>query len=323
MPRGGGAGHVWANVGESARRKEGFPVPSMRVWQCHAVDSWSGGHAARVSTHTAVRANARRNPPRMTDDVRHDAMQEAREETPRGNAMRRMLFVNDSAGRRTDVPQCLFAFDFRAAPTIISRALGVSDEEDAEAALENGEERLIDVGMAGSEVFLDNVSIGWYTDIAALWERYQRRLPRRLGELASLLVRLLRTRWPRISVDGIPERAWWVWVGNGGYSTSSTRLTDRESMESGVLDVRLLRAGARRPKLRVVVTVIKANVESSSHIVRRIAPSVTLRGSRSSVRAALDGELIVLPSPVLVTVRHRSLRVLFAPPTVDSEPSDG
>lgn len=368
-------------MGASVRRKEGFPFPSTRVRarhdddpSRHVVDS-RGRATTRASTHSAVRAHARRNPPRMTTDARHDAMQGEKYELPLQIAVRRMLFVNDSAGRRTDVPHCLSAFerhDISEASDVLaplvgegnlatrllvavwggdgsmrtvagllidteatllacpggthnhfSRALGVSDEEDVRAALENGEERLIDVGMAGSEVFLNNLSIGWYTDLVARRERYQRRVPRRLAKLASLLGQLLRTRRLRISVDETPERVWLVWVGNGEYSMSSTRLTDRESMESGVLDVRLLRAGARWPKLRAVVAVIKANAESSSHIVRRIAPSVALRGSRSRVRAALDGELIELPSPVLVTVRHRSLRVLIAPPTVDSEPSDG
>ena len=291
------------------------------------------------------------------------------------NATRRMLFVNDSAGRRANVPQCLSAFqrhDISEASGVLAplvgernratrllvavwggdgsmrtvasllintdatllacpggthnhfaRALGVSDEQDLEAALRSGEERLIDVGMAGSEVFLNNLSLGWYTDLVARRERYQRRVPRRLAKLASLLVQLLRTRRLRISVDETPERVWLVWVGNGEYSMSPTRLADRASVESGVLDVRLLRAGARWPKLCAIVAVIKANTESSSHVVRRIAPTVTLRESRSIIRAALDGELIELPSPVLVTVRHRSLRVLIAPPTVDGEPSDG
>ena len=303
----------------------------------------------------------------MTTDARDDAMQG-------GVAAHRILFVNDSAGRRADVPHCLSEFERHdiseasdvltplvgkgqlASPLLVavwggdgsmrtvagllvgtaatllacpggthnhfSRALGISEEADVKAALENGAEKLLDVGMAGSEVFLNNLSIGWYTDLVVRRERYQRRVPRRLAKLASLLVQLLRTRRLRISVDETPERVWLVWVGNGEYSMSSTRLTDRESMNGGVLDVRLLRAGVRWPKLHAIVAVIKGSAESSSHIERTVVPSTTLRGTRPSVRAALDGELVELPSPVLVAVQRQSLRVLIPPPSVDDELSD-
>lgn len=363
-----GCGRGQAECGRVVRLN-GFPVPVVRVPKGHVIDSAScGPDASTVGLRAAVRSCIRRCVARMTAVALHDVM-------PSEIALRRVLFVNDSAGRRADAPSCLSEFERHdiskasdvltplvsegqlasqllvavwggdgslrtvagllvgTAATLLacpggthnhfSRALGIREEADVAAALENGTEKLLDVGTAGSEVFLNNLTIGWYTDLVSRRERYQRRVPRRLAKLSSLPVQLLRTRRLRISVDETPERVWLVWVGNGEYSTSSTRLTDRESMDGGVLDIRLLRAGVRWPKLRAIVAVLKGSAESSSQIERRIAPSMTMRGTRPSFRAALDGELVELPSPVLVTVQRQSLRVLIPPPSVDDEPSDG
>lgn len=282
----------------------------------------------------------------------------------------RLIFVNDAAGRRADVPDSLVEFerhDIADAEEVLKplltddrcselllvavwggdgsmrsvarllvgtravmlacpggsrnhfcRTLEIKDETSIVAALENGVVRAVDVGRAGTEVFLNNVTIGWYTDLVTRRERYERFMPRRFAKVLSLAVQLLRTRRLRVNVDDTPERVWLVWVGNGEYSMSSATLTERASMAQSTLDVRILRAGVRWPKLRALTDLLRGSAESSDHISRQLLPSTVLTTRRSMVRASLDGELEVIPTPVEISIDAQSLRVLV-PMTTEPE----
>ncbi len=285
---------------------------------------------------------------------------------------RRLLFVNDSAGDRTKVPECLDdfeRFDIAAAKDVLApllaedrsdspalvavwggdgsirsvaallvgttavllacpggthnhfcRTIGLADVSDVESALESGAMRRIDVGTAGDEVFLNNLSIGWYTDLVARRERFERHVPRRVAKILSLPVQLFRTPRLRLVVDGRPERVWVFWAGNGEYSMSPGNLSARETMEGGVLDIRILRAGIRWPKLRVVLAIMNRDAESSSYVSRDVTSSATtLRSGKATIHAAIDGELVRLPDPVTIAVERRSLQVLLPPAALSIE----
>ncbi len=196
------------------------------------------------------------------------------------------------------------------------RTIGVDDASAVADALANGEVQEIDLGVAGPEIFLNNLSIGWYTDLVSRRERYQQRMPRRLAKISSFVVQLLRTRRLRLGVDGRPERVWLAWAGNGEYSVGPVRLTERAEV-GGILDVRLLRAGGRWPKLRAMFDLVKGDEEYSPRIVRNLTTSTTFATKRPSIHVALDGELMMLPTPVQVSLRPKSLRILV-PPTSGS-----
>ena len=190
------------------------------------------------------------------------------------------------------------------------RQLGMSNEADVAAALTSGAVRHLDVGKVGPEIFLNNLSIGWYTDLVYRRVRYEAHMPRRLAKATSLAVQLFRTRRLRLVIDGTPERTWLFWAGNGEYATTPARLNERESLDQGVLDVRLLRAGTRWPKVRALIALARKNTESSPLVDRRVIPSTSVNARQRTLQATLDGELISLNTPLQITVGRGSLRVL-------------
>jgi diacylglycerol kinase family enzyme len=190
------------------------------------------------------------------------------------------------------------------------RTLGLNNHDDVEHVLATGEVAYVDVGTVGPAIFLNNLSIGWYTDLVSRRERYEKSMPRRLAKIISSAVQLVRTRRLRLTVDGAPERLWLAWVGNGEYSFGPARLTERANMSQGVLDLRLLRAGGHWPKFRAAVDVVRGDAESSPRIVRNLLDATTLTGRRAHIRVALDGELALLENPIRVSIMRRSLRVL-------------
>ena len=200
-----------------------------------------------------------------------------------------------------------------------ARDLGLADLDAVDASLRATRRVRIDVGMAANNVFLNNANAGWYVELVARREQLERRMPRPLAKALSVIWQLGRTRRLRVALDGQPARVWMIWIGNGRFSTEPGRLATRDDQADGVLDVRLLRAEGRMPKLRVFLSLVGLALRGrdpvdSPLVERRLVEACTLTFRRESVRLALDGELLRLPSPVHFSCRARALSVLVPPP---------
>ena len=114
-----------------------------------------------------------------------------------------------------------------------------------------------------------------------------------------------------ISIDGRPERAFMVFVGNNAYS--GLGLTGRESLQEGVLDVRILRARGPVPVLGVVWRILAGWLPRSQWLPQTLCTEVTMTAPPGTALAH-DGEV----EEVSGEVRFRSLpgavRVLVGPP---------
>lgn len=198
-----------------------------------------------------------------------------------------------------------------------AKAAGLASVDDVVAAVLSSETQMVSIGMAESEVFLNNASFGWYVDLVIRRERYEEKMPRKLAKFLSVGVQLWRTRRMRVVIDGTEERVWMVWVGNGQYSLEPTALTEREELDEAMLDVRILRAGTRLPKVGAFLALVGGNAESSRHLDRRLVQTCTLAFRSALVQAALDGELVTLANPVHVQCSQTALR-LRVPPAVET-----
>ena len=196
-----------------------------------------------------------------------------------------------------------------------ARSVGLATESDVERALTSGFESTVDVGRIGSEVFLNNTNFGWYTDLVRGREHYEEMMPRRVAKVASAAGQMFRTRRITVTVNGQQERVWMVWIGNGEYSLDPMKLAERIDVADGVLDLRILRAGGRLPKLRALTTLLSPRRQSAEALDRRIVTEATLVFRRGSVRAALDGEVMTLPSPIRIVCDSGALIVRRPPET--------
>jgi diacylglycerol kinase family enzyme len=158
-------------------------------------------------------------------------------------------------------------------------------------------------------IFLNNLSVGCYVDLVTRRERYEKLMNRRLAKITSVIAQLFFTRRLRITLDGKHERVCLVWVGNGAFSGAPHELPERESLESGFIDVRILRAGSRFPKLKALVAVLSGKAEESPAVDRWLATSCVIEFATANVHATLDGELVQLPSLLRIGTAQ-SLRVV-------------
>ncbi len=169
------------------------------------------------------------------------------------------------------------------------------------AAFRDGVERRIDVGRVGDQVFLNNVSLGVY---ARLVHRRERRRQRgeAFARLRALLISLKdRRRTERFVVDGKPMRASVVLVANNEYRLDLFAIGERARVDEGTLAIYAAR-GLRRLRW-----------------TERKAASVRVETSRSPTRAAIDGEPVLLESPVELRVEPRALRLLVPREELEAE----
>ena len=182
--------------------------------------------------------------------------------------------------------------------------------DDVKRALTDGEIRNVDVGIASGKVFLNNANLGWYVDLVERRERYEARMPRKLAKFLSLAVQSVRIHRTFVTIDGMDEPVWMIWVGNGKYSLSPGELNEREDLSDGLLDVRVLKLRGRIPKLRAFLTLVSGRAESYEGLDRRLVPSFSMRLHKPLVPASLDGEVMRLQNPIELRCLRNGLRLV-------------
>jgi undecaprenyl-diphosphatase len=199
-----------------------------------------------------------------------------------------------------------------------AKEVGIATIEEAGAAAAGGHVELIDVGEVNGEAFINNANIGAYPRIVRERKTHERRFSKQTATLVAAWSQIRNLHKFNVTVDGgTTYRAWMVFVGNGRYGTSLLDVAERESLDDGLLDVRILRADGRLARLRTALALAAGRVESSPMAVLDEASSIELAFDRPKVDVALDGEIIPMTTPLRFRCRPKALRVLVPPPAAD------
>ena len=174
-----------------------------------------------------------------------------------------------------------------------ARDLGVDrdDQVGALAALEDGEERRIDVGRANDRLFLNNVSLGVYAQLVHRREHHRRRSDA-FARLRALAIVTSHRSPIDITVDGEPVEARVVLVSNNSYTLEMLSIGERERLDEGCLH------------LYAPTGVLRTAWEE------RRGKRFTVDARAGRLRAAVDGEPETLETPIEFHVEPGALRVL-------------
>lgn len=192
-----------------------------------------------------------------------------------------------------------------------ARDLGMADPETALDGLRAGAVAAVDVADADGVAFVNNASIGVYGDLVRRREALEERLPKRVALLVAAAW-VLRTATPvEVEIDGLRDRVFLVFVGNNPYS--GTGLTGRESLQSGLLDVRVLSAAGRLPRLTTLWAILFARHGRSRWLAQSLRSRLDVRLLEPAVLAH-DGEVRDVAGDLAFTIRRRGLRVVAPDP---------
>jgi diacylglycerol kinase family enzyme/membrane-associated phospholipid phosphatase len=213
-----------------------------------------------------------------------------------------------------------------------ARDVGVYDMQEAVDATGAGEAVAVDLAVvdvrrdrgAGSVddaddaaverelFFVNTASIGSYPDLVRLREKWQPRWGKWPAFAAALVVVLRRSEPVRIKVDGRWLTVWFLFIGNGPYHPRGMVPAWRPTLDSGLLDVRWLRADVRFSRLRAVLALLLAALGHSRVYHQREVGVLDVELEVPGMLAT-DGEVVeeagrftfrVAPRPIPVYRRH-------------------
>jgi diacylglycerol kinase family enzyme len=151
-------------------------------------------------------------------------------------------------------------------------------------------ERTIDVGRVADRIFVNNVSLGVYAGLVHRRERRRRR-GEALARLRALGAVARHRHHLHVSVNGEPVSARVLLVGNNEYAVSLFTLGARERLDRG--DLQLWSAPGWLP----------------TTWEDRLASEFRIELPNGHVRAAVDGEPVLLEPPLVFTSLPGALRV--------------
>ncbi|MET8115539.1 diacylglycerol kinase family protein [Streptomyces prasinus] len=187
--------------------------------------------------------------------------------------------------------------------------LGLDRDDPAAAlhALTDSVELRVDLGYAADRVFVNNASFGTYASVVTDPAYRDAKARTTLRTLPGLLTGEdapgLRMRAGRTHVDGLQA----LLVGNNPYGrvVDAARPGRRERLDSGLLGLVGVRVGSTAEAARVV-----RGPRSSGGLVRLNAEEVVVEaGTGGTLPVGIDGEHVVLPSPVVCRSAPGALRV--------------
>ncbi|MFI1461264.1 bifunctional phosphatase PAP2/diacylglycerol kinase family protein [Nocardia carnea] len=180
-----------------------------------------------------------------------------------------------------------------------ARDLGVYDLREVIDATGVGEAVAVDIASVeyGDENdtrtrhLINTFSLGSYPDLVRLREKWQKRWGKWPAFAAALVVTLRRAEPIEIFLDGRWQRVWFLFVGNGPYHPHGAVPAFRDRLDSGLLDVRWLRADLRWSRTRAVVALVSAAIGHSRVYGERQLPELHVHLPEPEALAA-DGEVI-------------------------------
>ena len=178
-----------------------------------------------------------------------------------------------------------------------------------------GTVRPVDVGEVNGRVFLNNSSLGVYPRIVELRARYTGRGAAKWMAALWATLAVLRRRpflGIRIRTDDevVVRRTPFVFVGNNEYRMAGLRGASRESLTGGRLALYVMDASHRPSLLRLGWRVFRCGAEQVRELDLLHVAEAVVETRRHHLRVALDGEVVVLASPLQYRSRPGALRVM-------------
>lgn len=180
-----------------------------------------------------------------------------------------------------------------------ARDVGIYDLQEAIDATDAGEAAAVTLGVVElhdaererKRYFLNTASLGCYSDLVRLREQWEDRWGKWPAFLVALVVVLHRSEPLQVKLNGSWRSVWVLFVGNGPYHPAGMVPAWRPQLDSGLLDVRWLRADIRFSRLRACFALALAAL-SHSHVYKQADMSTLDVELATPSLLATDGEVI-------------------------------
>lgn len=193
----------------------------------------------------------------------------------------------------------------------LARDLGLESAQDAVEAVRAGTAACIDLGTVGDRYFVNTLSLGGYSAVVDARERLEKRVGKWPALVIALARELPKMEPMRLRIDGRRTDVWLGWIGNCVYGPPGLAPAWRESLDDGLLDVRLVHGGPRYARTRFVLAALIGRLSALSVYSEQRVESLEVECLDGPPRLATDGETFDGPASFTVGKRRRALRVFL------------
>jgi diacylglycerol kinase family enzyme len=207
-----------------------------------------------------------------------------------------------------------------------AKDLGIPLElEDAVRVILGGITCRVDVGEVNGRVFINNSSLGVYPAVVRLRERYRASgLGKWVAALWASLTVLRRNPFMAVRLivqdETTVRRTPFVLVGNNEYRMVGLQAGTRDSLTGHHLAVYVLNADRRVGVLRLAWQVLIKGVDEVKELDLLTVQETTIETRRPRLQVALDGEVVILESPLEYRSRPAALQVYVPADTSACKP---
>ena len=178
-----------------------------------------------------------------------------------------------------------------------------------------GTVRRVDVGQVNGRLFLNNSSIGVYPKVVELRGRWESTgLGKWVAALWASLVVLRRRPFMGVRIRTADETVVrltpFVFVGNNEYRMVGLRAASRESLTGGRLALCVMHASLRRSLLLLAWEVLWRGVDQVRELELFLVSEATVETRRRHLQVSLDGEVVLLASPLEYRILPLALPVM-------------
>ena len=193
------------------------------------------------------------------------------------------------------------------------------DLDGAAGVIAAGHTRQIDVAEVNGRVFVNNSSVGLYPFMVARRNAYQRLrgVGKMLATIPALLQTLRSASWHRLQIAAAGQhllvRTPCIFVGNNPYQVDLTSFGSRAHLDTGELDIRVIRKQSRLGVLLLPFKIALGMINPERDVQSFRSVDLEIGSRRRQFRVSLDGEVVHMHTPLRYRSRPAALRVLCPP----------
>ncbi|GAC1572173.1 MAG: diacylglycerol kinase family protein [Candidatus Saccharimonadales bacterium] len=173
----------------------------------------------------------------------------------------------------------------------------------------------IDVGMVNKTLFLNNSSLGIYTSIVRMRDKFSKKLGKWPAVVIGLIVSYLKLPYEKllITIDtrSILTKSPLIFIGNNTYNIENIGFNNRTSLTNGKLCLYCIETISR---LNVLILLLKSFFGVSNKttaFTMTETESLTINSRRKHIDVSYDGEVVRLSTPIHYSIKPKALSVII------------
>ncbi len=196
------------------------------------------------------------------------------------------------------------------------------DLEAAARVIIEGHSAQVDVGEVNGRVFINNSSLGLYPDVVRRREQRQKLGYGKWNSLFRSAFKVLR-RYPfldiRLNTDDkeMITRTPFVFIGNNAYEMESFNIGGRTCLDEGHLSLYMTPRVGRFGLLQLAIRALFGKLNQAKDFVSLCTDEIWIETRHKQLRVAMDGEVLMLETPLHYRVLPGALRVIVPAKTED------